>query len=481
MKFNANSKIVIIITALLLVLSISISLINFVVSLNAKQHELKHRSLPLSVENIYTEIQRNIIEPNLISSMMAHDTFVKDWLHHQETDHSKIQTYLASIQQKYGMFLTFLVSEKTQNYYSQNGFVEKLTTTDPDNAWYFRFKQQSEHHEINLDYNDQLHNSMIMFINHKIYDDNQKLLGATGIGMEMTYIDGILKLFRENYQFTVFFTNPDGEVILRERNNNPLQRLSDNPALNALKPEILNNTNKTLEYNDQGEQFLLKSQFIPELNAYLVVQAKLDDFTKDVRQTFFVNLSISLVITLIVTFIILAMIRRFNKKLQYLARNDTLTQLKNRRAFNDDFGKFLSLSKRHQQTLSVIFFDIDNFKTINDEFGHQVGDQVLIRIAELLNQRFRQEDLIARWGGEEFVIALLNTTENQAYELAEIFRNQVEQDTSLQAICRHPVTISIGVTEYVIPDDSDAIFRRLDNAMYQAKRAGKNQTCRAEI
>jgi len=113
MKFNANTKIIIMITTLLLVLSVSISLLNFIVSLNAKQQELKHRSLPLSIENIYTEIQRNIIEPNLISSMMAHDTFVKEWLHHQETDRNKIQNYLASIQQKYGMFLTFLVSEKT--------------------------------------------------------------------------------------------------------------------------------------------------------------------------------------------------------------------------------------------------------------------------------------------------------------------------------------------------------------------------------
>lgn len=481
MKFNANSKIVIIITTLLLLLSISISLINFVVSLNAKQYELKHRSLPLSVENIYTEIQRNIIEPNLISSMMAHDTFVKDWLHHKETDHTKIQTYLASIQQKYGMFLTFLVSEKTQNYYSQNGFVEKLSTTDPDNVWYFRFKKQPKNHEINLDYNDQFHNSMIMFINHKIFDQDQTLLGATGIGMEMSYIDGILKLFREKYQFTVFFADQNGDIILRERDTTTMQSLSDNPQLNAIKDQIFANQNQTLEYEDQGEQYLLKSQFIPELNAYLIVQAKLDDFTKDVRQTFFVNLSISLVITLIITIIILIMVRRFNKKLQFLARIDTLTQLKNRRAFNDDFEKLLSLTKRHHQPLGVIFFDIDNFKTINDQFGHQSGDQALIRVSDLLKHRFRKEDIIARWGGEEFVIALPNTPEDQAYTLAESLRQQIEQDPQLQTLTHHPVTISIGLTEYRMSDNYDTIFRRLDNAMYQAKRAGKNQTIRAEI
>ncbi|NCP58111.1 MAG: GGDEF domain-containing protein [Thiomicrospira sp.] len=481
MKFNANTKIIIMITTLLLVLSVSISLLNFIVSLNAKQQELKHRSLPLSIENIYTEIQRNIIEPNLISSMMAHDTFVKEWLHHQETDRNKIQNYLASIQQKYGMFLTFLVSEKTHNYYSQKGFIEKLNPKDPDNAWYFRFKNQPETHEINLDYNDQFHNSMIMFINHKIYDQNQQLLGATGIGMKMSYIDSILKTFRENYQFTVFFANRQGDIILRERDINPLKNLSDNPDLDKLRPQILSNKGQTLEYHSLGEKYLLKSQFIPELNAYLIVQAKLDDFTKDVRQTFLANLSISLIITFMITLIILTMVRRFNNKLSFLASNDTLTQLKNRRAFNDDFEIMLSLTKRHQQPLSLIFFDIDNFKTINDQYGHQIGDQVLVRVAEILKQRFRKEDLTARWGGEEFVIALPSTTENQAYTLAENLRNQIEQDPQLQTQTQHPVTISLGITEYRIPDDYDSLFRRLDDAMYQAKRNGKNQTCHALI
>jgi len=322
---------------------------------------------------------------------------------------------------------------------------------------------------------------MIMFINHKIYDQNQQLLGATGIGMKMSYIDSILKTFRENYQFTVFFANRQGDIILRERDINPLKNLSDNPDLDKLRPQILSNKGQTLEYHSLGEKYLLKSQFIPELNAYLIVQAKLDDFTKDVRQTFLANLSISLIITFMITLIILTMVRRFNNKLSFLASNDTLTQLKNRRAFNDDFEIMLSLTKRHQQPLSLIFFDIDNFKTINDQYGHQIGDQVLVRVAEILKQRFRKEDLTARWGGEEFVIALPSTTENQAYTLAENLRNQIEQDPQLQTQTQHPVTISLGITEYRIPDDYDSLFRRLDDAMYQAKRNGKNQTCHALI
>ncbi|MDX1796878.1 MAG: PDC sensor domain-containing protein, partial [Hydrogenovibrio sp.] len=183
MKVDSNIKIVAIISFLLVFLSIAISLINFSVSLQSKQTELKTRSLPLSVDNIYTEIQRNIIQPNLISSLMSHDTFVRHWLLYEENDDSKIQSYLETIQKKYGMFLAFLVSEKTLRYYSQKGFVERLTKKDPNNLWYFRFRKTQQAHEINLDYNDQFGNNMIMFINHKIVDKHGKLLGATGIGM----------------------------------------------------------------------------------------------------------------------------------------------------------------------------------------------------------------------------------------------------------------------------------------------------------
>lgn len=478
MKLNANLKIVMVVTFLLLLLSISISLINFTVSLNAKQTELKTRSLPLSVENIYTEIQRNIIEPNLISSMMAHDTFVIDWLINEENNHAKIKHYLSSIQQKYGMFVTFLVSEATQNYYAQQGLVERLSPNDPDNQWYFRFKNQPQNHEINLDYNDQLSNSMIMFINHKIRDKHERLIGATGIGMQMSYIDGILKEFREKYQFTVFFVNREGKVILRERETNPLTHLSDSIGLSRLSHHIFEHPKGVLEYVEKGERYLLNTQYVPELASYLLVQAKLDDFTQEVRQTFYVNLAVSLAITTLIILVILSTVRRYNQKLEWMARTDTTTGLWNRRAFNEAFSKHLSLSKRNHQPLSLIFFDVDDFKHINDQLGHQVGDKVLQRLGEILQTRFRETDLLARWGGEEFIVGLIDTSPADAETLAESLRQSIEEDDLLNALTLQAVTISSGVTACDDTDTPDTVFHRLDEAMYRAKDMGKNQTFR---
>jgi diguanylate cyclase (GGDEF)-like protein len=475
MKIKNNFYIVITISVLMIALSISISFINFMVSLRSTETDLKTRSLPLTVDNIYTEIQKHVIEPNLVASMMAHDTFLKDWLINDEQNSDKIIHYLDTIKNKYGMFVAFLVSEKTQSYYTQNGFLERLNSSKPDNAWYFNFKKLQGDNEINLDFNNNLDNSLIMFINHKIYDNDYHFVGATGIGLKISYINDMLKRFRQEYNFTVIFVNEEGQIILSERTDSKIKNLSETPELLSLSDQIFVKDSKILEYQKNGENYLLKTKYIPELDLYLIVEAKLDDFTKNVRQTFYLNLAASLLVTIIITFIILLMIRGYNKKLEFLARNDTLTGLMNRSAFNDSFNDFLHLSKRHGDPLSLIFFDIDNFKTINDTLGHQAGDNVLIRIAELLKIRLRRTDIIGRWGGEEFIVGLVDTDQENAKVIAETLRQAFEEDARLIHLAPFPVTASFGIGTAHTSDTIDTLLTRVDSAMYRAKEFGKNR------
>jgi len=475
MKIKNNFYIVITISVLMIALSISISFINFMVSLHSTETDLKTRSLPLTVDNIYTEIQKHVIEPNLVASMMAHDTFLKDWLINDEQNSDKIIRYLDTIKNKYGMFVAFLVSEKTQSYYTQNGFLEHLSNTKSDNEWYFKFRKLQGDHEINLDFNNHLDNSLIMFINHKIYDNNYHFVGATGIGLKISYINDMLKRFRQEYNFTVMFVNEKGEIVLSERTDTKIQSLSDTPELHNLSDQIIVKDSKILEYQKNGENYLLKTKYIPELDLYLLVEAKLDDFTENVRQTFYLNLTASLLVTVIIIFVILTMIRGYNEKLEFMARNDTLTGLMNRSAFNDSFNDFLLLSKRKGDPLSLIFFDIDNFKTINDTLGHQVGDSVLIRIAELLKTRLRRTDIIGRWGGEEFIIGLVDTDNKNAELIAETLRVAFEEDVRLLHLSNSPVTASFGVITARSSDTIDTLLTRVDSAMYRAKELGKNR------
>jgi len=473
MKFNY--RIVFIITSLLFTLSFSLTSVNYYVSMNLTQMQLKNSALPLTVDNIYTEIQKQIIEPNLIASMMANDTFVKDWLVTQEQDSPKIIKYLDTIQNKYQMFTTFLVSEKTQNYYSGIGLLEKVNKKNANNDWYFAFKSNAEAHEINIDNNEHMGSSLIMFINHKIFDHNFHMIGATGVGVKTSYINDMLKRFRLTYNFNVYFINDQGEVIISEQDTRSISNISEIPELNLIKTDLISKGSQLFEYIRNDEMVLLNRKYIPELDLYLLVEAKINDFTDEVKETLYFNIIISLLLTGAITVIVLVYMRSIHFKLTQLADNDPLTGLPNRRCFNRNLQNNLLLNKRNKTHLSVLFFDLDDFKKINDSKGHDIGDRVLKHIAKILNECVRETDFTARWGGEEFILLLFDTNLSGATSSAEKLCKAIEKDKFLIDLVGHQVTISLGVTEVKDFDDINAIFKRVDGALYKAKEAGKNQ------
>lgn len=470
-----NYRIVFIITILLFTLSVSLTGVNYYVSMNLTHSQLKNSSLPLTVDNIYTEIQKQIIEPNLIASMMAHDTFMKDWLANQESDSDQVVKYLDTIQNKYQMFATFLVSERTQNYYSAGGLLEKVEEGNPNNDWYFTFKKNPEILEINIDKNEHMGSSLVMFINHKIFDNDFHMIGATGVGLKTSYINDMLKQFRLKYSFNVYFINNKGQVIISEIGSNAISNISDVPELREIKADLISKGSQLFEYISHGETVLLNRKYIPELDLYLLVEAKMNDFTNKVKETFYFNIIISLLLTVVITLIVLVYVRNIHRKLNQLADNDPLTGLPNRRFFNRNLEHSLQLKKRNNTHLSVLFLDLDNFKTINDTKGHDVGDKVLKRVATILNSTFRGTDFTSRWGGEEFIVLLLDSDIEGAISRAEMICKAIEQDKSLVSLVNHKVTTSLGVTEVQDDDDIDAIFKRVDSALYKAKAAGKNQ------
>jgi len=472
---NLKYRVVIVITFLLISLSIGTSILNYVKSLEETQKQLKNSSLPLSIDNIYTEVQKHIIEPNLISSMMSTNTFLKDWLIHEEDNVEKITKYLAAVKNKYNMFSTFLVSQESKNYYTSKGLLEKVQEDNPNNAWYFRFKDIQNHSEINLDYNEYLDSSMIMFINYKIFDEQFNYLGATGIALKTSYVNDMLRFFRKKYNFNVYFVNKQGKVVLSEIGVNKLKNLNDVKELKNLSDEIYDLNSKTIEYQKDNNNYILNTKYIKELDLFLIVEAKIENFTKEVKKTFYLNLFSSLAVTFIVIFIILYMIKSYNKKLEELAHYDALTHLPNRRTFNENFESSLMLYKRNRHNKTLIFFDIDDFKKINDNFGHLTGDKVLVRIAQVLVSMSRKTDYISRWGGEEFSILLHDIDIENTEIFALKLKNSIEEDELLKKYTQDCVTASFGITSFNEGDTSDTILSRVDSALYEAKNSGKNQ------
>jgi diguanylate cyclase (GGDEF)-like protein len=160
------------------------------------------------------------------------------------------------------------------------------------------------------------------------------------------------------------------------------------------------------------------------------------------------------------------------KELEHIASTDPLTKLFNRNKLNDVLDKEMALSHAIASPLSIIFLDIDNFKLVNDTYGHDIGDKVLIDIANIIKSVTRVNDIAARWGGEEFMITLQSTDTAMACILAERLRVAVEEHTFTLV---GKLTISLGVTEYKINENEEIFIKRVDEALYEAKEKGRNQ------
>jgi diguanylate cyclase (GGDEF)-like protein len=156
-----------------------------------------------------------------------------------------------------------------------------------------------------------------------------------------------------------------------------------------------------------------------------------------------------------------------------LMYTDTLTGIANRRIFLESLGGAIAFAQRHQTPLSIIMADLDDFKSVNDTFGHNAGDQVLQAFATLLMENSRQEDLAARFGGEEFIMMLPGTGAEEAAVLGERVRRHWQEMTSPAFSIR--VTASFGVAAYQPGDTVDGFIERADQALYDAKMMGKNQ------
>ena len=178
---------------------------------------------------------------------------------------------------------------------------------------------------------------------------------------------------------------------------------------------------------------------------------------------------------------IMIKVKDLRDKLKTLATTDELTGLHNRRYLLERMDQEISRAKRYGTPLSLLMFDLDFFKVVNDIYGYEWGDVLLKSVADKLRNVIRKEDILTRYGDEEFVVALPNTSEDNAFLFAERFRKEIERMEFIPAgeEERHPITISGGISTFpCIPDaeeDANTIIRYAEHALYNAKKRGKNK------
>jgi len=191
-----------------------------------------------------------------------------------------------------------------------------------------------------------------------------------------------------------------------------------------------------------------------------------------IEQAYAVRMLATLSLVSILAGIFIRVITEQQTKLRTLAVTDSLTGLLDRTLLQNTLEEILSLRKRIGLPMSLLALDIDHFKKINDSYGHDAGDEVLIELGKMLQKRMRRIDKIFRLGGEEFLVILYGTDLDNAIKVAEELRKMIEAQP---LIPNHPVTVSIGVSTLQEEEDSMTWMKRGDENLYKAKSSGRNR------
>lgn len=163
------------------------------------------------------------------------------------------------------------------------------------------------------------------------------------------------------------------------------------------------------------------------------------------------------------------------RQLEKQNHRDSLTKARNRKDYDEKIEEYLSLYHRYKNKFSLIMLDIDDFKKINDVYGHKIGDKVLIDLVKIIKSHIRKNDYVFRIGGEEFILLLPQTTLESSIIVAEQLRENIEKE--LTCVNNEKVTVSFGISEVDEHDNEESLFTRVDTLLYDAKKHGKNRVC----
>lgn len=472
-------KLILTLSAVLVIAFSATSVISFVVSRQVYRASATAELLPLLTNNILLEIQRDLMMPIDISSVMANDTFLRDWVLGGEQDLSRITNYLSRIKNKYGFFSTFFVSDTSSNYYYYDGILKTISQDDAHDVWYYTFKESGVDVDLDVDADEASGGALTIFINHRVVDDDETLLGVTGVGLSMSGISGLLAEYQTRYGRLIYMVDADGlvqahpDVTLAEsmsiRSTEGIRSVAD--TILAQRGEM------SFDFDRAGHHVFAEARFFPEFEWYLIAEQEADASMGQIRSALLSNLFIGLLATGLVILIVVFVVNRFQGQLEALVSIDPLTGIANRRHLVETLQTEVDRSRRYKHDLSLLMIDVDHFKRINDQYGHLAGDRLLVRLAKRIEIELRESDTLGRVGGDEFGAILPMTGLSDAAQLAERIRKSVSQLDLRTSTAGSDVlvTISVGVAS-VRPEMAgpETLYHLADVALYQAKEEGRD-------
>ena len=467
MKYKLNNKLGI----FSLGVSVAIIVIVAVIAVNSLFQRDKEITTRLIFETLSVEVEKEFDHPLYITKTMENDTFLRDYLE-AETELPSQQLsrqmgrYLEAIRAGNEWEGVYFTSAKTLNYYSPQGLVKVLDPrSDPYDQWYYDFIESGRDYALDVEF-DQCNNDIwTVFIDKRMEAKDGTLLGVCTVGMRMDELLAQIHRLEKKYEVSIYSTDADGHVQIGSEHIAGTRLFEDQLAEYGRGADI---------HAYKTRQSYIVSQYVPMLDWYLVVVNDQNLFTGIVSSHIYITFGIGILLLLLILVANLELSAWQNRTLASKADTDPLTGVFNRRGAEKRINIYLMSKHRLRQGGALFLADMDNFKRVNDTLGHGKGDEVLVEAAKLLSSSFRNNDIVCRLGGDEFLVFCpgmtnMDTIVKKAEELLLGCRRTVRNgDKEVES------GMSIGIAVY--PQHGtvlEELTEKADKALYAAKDAGR--------
>jgi diguanylate cyclase (GGDEF)-like protein len=436
------------------------------------------KEIQSAVTPLFSLVTSEILRPLNISNFMAKNQLIIDYAQQKEIENDYLISYLEKISKAYNM-LAFIALEKHDIMLDSN---KKVATLDSNNLeWFHRLKKLPGEQFTDIGNAENPH----LFFDNKIRSNTGEFIGFTGVALDLKHFANKFQEYNDRFGFELYFVDNNNIItlssnkIIKSQSHHRTElitRLNDLPWYQSLIKSNPSDSQLNSDVIYTTKEGLLISQMpIQELNWRMFIVSPPATEQSEYWTIFISRFMLFFIIVVVFYMVLLTIINYLKSRLIKHAQTDHLTQLPNRSHIHWRFDEIV----KNNNNLCLVLADIDNFKNINDTYGHLVGDDVLRIIAEQLSQTLRKIDVVGRWGGEEFVMLLPETSADQAHIIVERIRKNI-------AAISFPIsttsgsfttTISFGICESPIKSQNiEDYIQGADKALYQAKSNGRNQS-----
>jgi diguanylate cyclase (GGDEF)-like protein len=413
-------------------------------------------------------IVEQLMQPLHISQTLAKAKELNDLMRNPLNNEDQIFATLKRLNQEFSLNF-FIASEISRIQYNSEG--EKIELTEDKVDWYFRYKAQPENAMADI---GQWQNPQF-YIDLKIYDDEGNFLGVFGVGKSLDAFTHVFDEYKKTYGYDFIFVDQNKDITLTSDpellvKGVTFKNLTDLPWFQALKPDQQQTSLNNLLLQINGQEALIAELNIQPFDWTLYIITPLQSRKTEISRGFIISIVILLAAIFGLFLLIYNLLYYFKKDMQKIRQIDILNELANR---NNIALKFEELM-HEKESVSLVLIDLDNFKPINETHGGKAGDIVLRQVAQMLLSNIRDTDILGRWCGEEFILLMPDTGPHEAAELCQELCKKLAATTITTDTTTIQITASFGISFTATPRNLSEVVSVADDALFSAKRDGRN-------